>query len=1148
MSTLTFTHLHLHTEYSLCDSIIQIDTLMEELSKKGMKSAALTDRMNLFSAVKFYRAALAAKIKPIIGAEIVLREEKEGPDLLCVMLCQNAKGYLHLTRLLSKAYVENQDSRGPWIKYEWLEHYAEGLIVLSGGLQGDIAQAFLKNDKAGAIDRLLKWRALFPNRFYLEIQRLHKPGEEDYIAEILQMAEEHEVPVVATNNVRFLDKEDFEAHEARVCIHEGTTLGDPRRPKRYTSEQYLKTFAEMEKLFEEVPEALENTVEITKRCNLHLQLGETHLPHFPVPENMTVEEFLTQMAKNGLEERLQHYSSSELDRTIYDNRLQMELEIIHRMGFSGYFLIVADFIQWAKNNQIPVGPGRGSGVGSLVAYALKITDLDPILHDLLFERFLNPERVSMPDFDVDFCVEGRDRVIEYVAQKYGRENVAQIITYGTMAAKAVVRDTGRVLGHPYGFVDQIAKLIPFELGMTLDKALKQEAELGRRYEEEEEVKLLLDLAKKLEGITRNVGKHAGGVVIAPSALTDFTALYCEAGEHNTVTQFDKDDIETVGLVKFDFLGLTTLTIIQHAVKTINRRLEKTGQPLLTIERIPIDDFKTFELLRACQTTAIFQLESRGMREILHRLQLDCFDDIMALVALYRPGPLQSGMVDDFVDRKRGKTAVIYPHPSLESILKPTCGAILYQEQVMQIAQVLAGYSLGEADILRRAMGKKKAEEMAKQRQRFIDGSVEREVEKDLAAHIFDLMEKFAGYGFNKSHAAAYALISYQTAWLKAHYPAEFMAAVLSADMSNTDKVRDFIEECRAMAITVNPPNIHQGEYVFTVNEGGEIVYGLGAVKGVGQSALETILIEREKRGHFKNLFEFCQRVELKKVNRKVLEALICAGALDVWDVDRAILFGNIDKAIKLAEQKENNQLQGQQDLFHLLDGPLVEAEEAYLTVLPWRQKEKLQLEKEKLGFYMTGHPFEGYRKECGYFISDNLRSLDPRKSSRVTIAGLVIDIKKILTKQNKRMAIVNLDDGFDKIEITLFSEILENNQSKLNKDIILVAEGEIAMDAYTEKPRMRAEKIMTMQEARECFSRGILLTVDESKIHEKDIKICKEIIEQYQGGRCPVQMTYQKPDMTVLVNPGSRYHVHPEDDLIEQLNGVQGISAVIHYG
>src|ERR1700731_3698321 len=861
-----FVHLRLHTEYSLSDSVVRVPELVAAVAAAGMPAVAVTDQSNLFAMVKFYREALEGGVKPLVGVDLQVAEEgeREQPTRL-TLLCQSPGGYRNLARLVSRAYLEGQERGTPRIERGWLSAtHLEGLIGLSCATEGDIGRALIHAREPDAERALEAWLALFSGRFYLELQRLGRPFEEAYIAGPIALAGRRGAPVVATNDVRFLKPEQFESHEARVCIHDGTLLADSGRVRRYSRQQYLRTPQEMAALFADVPAALATSGEIARRCSRTLTLGEVPLPQYPLPAGVSTEEFLRAEAARGLAAR---FTAAVSAPPAHRERLERELEVICQMGFAGYFLIVADFIRWARENGVPVGPGRGSGAGSLVAYSLGITDLDPLKYDLLFERFLNPERVSMPDFDIDFCMDGRDRVIEYVAGKYGRERGSQIITYGTMAAKAVVRDVGRVLGMAYGYVDRIAKLIPFELGITLDGALEKEPELKRLYQGEDEVRNLIDLARSLEGLTRNAGMHAGGVVIAPSVLTDFAPLYCDAAGGSVVTQFDKDDVEAAGLVKFDFLGLRTLTIIDWALKIINGIRAERGEAPLDVNTVPMDDPKTFALLKACSTTAVFQLESRGMKDLVRRLQPDRFGDIVALVALFRPGPLQSGMVDDFIDRKHGKIdgPIDYLHPSLKAVLEPTYGVILYQEQVMQIAQVLAGYTLGGADLLRRAMGKKKPEEMAKQRSIFVDGSVARGVAPQLAAHIFDLMEKFAGYGFNKSHSAAYALLSYQTGYLKAHYPAAFMAAVLSADMDHTDKVVTLIQECSEIGLEVKPPDVNSSRYEFAVGGGRTIRYGLGAVRGGGQGAVEALITEREARGPFLNLEDLCRRLDLQKV-------------------------------------------------------------------------------------------------------------------------------------------------------------------------------------------------------------------------------------------------------------------------------------------
>ncbi|EKZ9003530.1 DNA polymerase III subunit alpha, partial [Vibrio fluvialis] len=791
MSDPKFIHLRIHSDFSMVDGLSKVPPLVKKVAAMGMPAMALTDFTNLCGLVKFYGTAHGCGIKPIVGADFSVRSDEFGDELTRItVLAKDNVGYKNLTLLISDAYLRGHVQHQPVIDKEWLLKYAEGLIILSGGKNGEIGRALLKGNQALVEKCVEFYQTHFADNFYLELVRTGRADEESYLHFALELAEQAELPVVATNDVVFIDPDQFDAHEIRVAIHDGFTLEDPRRPKNYSPQQYLRSEEEMCELFADIPEALENSVEIAKRCNVTVRLGEYFLPAFPT-EGMAETEYLVKKSREGLEDRLEFLFPDPAVRAerrpAYDERLEIELQVINQMGFPGYFLIVMEFIQWSKDNDIPVGPGRGSGAGSLVAYALKITDLDPLEYDLLFERFLNPERVSMPDFDVDFCMDKRDQVIDHVAEMYGRDAVSQIITFGTMAAKAVIRDVGRVLGHPFGFVDRISKMIPPDPGMTLEKAFKAEPALQELYDADEEVKELIDMCRILEGCTRNAGKHAGGVVISPTAITDFAPIYCDSEGHHPVTQFDKNDVEYAGLVKFDFLGLRTLTIIDWALGLINPRREKAGEPPVRIESIPLADPASFRVLQNSETTAVFQLESRGMKELIKRLQPDCFEDIIALVALFRPGPLQSGMVDNFIDRKHGREAISYPdekwqHESLKEILEPTYGIILYQEQVMQIAQVLAGYTLGGADMLRRAMGKKKPEEMAKQREVFQSGAENNGVDGELAMKIFDLVEKFAGYGFNKSHSAAYALVSYQTLWLKTHYPAEFMAAVMTADM------------------------------------------------------------------------------------------------------------------------------------------------------------------------------------------------------------------------------------------------------------------------------------------------------------------------------------------------------------------------------
>jgi DNA polymerase-3 subunit alpha len=1118
--------------------VVQIEPLIASAVQYQMPAVAITDQSNLFGIIKFYQAAMQAGVKPVIGADLWIDNEKEPakPYRLAVF-CQNHAGYKNLLKLISQSYREGQHHEKATVKREWLKNYADGLIALSGAQEGDIGLALLAKDTAEAEAALTYWTDLFPQRFYLELQRTGRANEETYNQAALQLAEARQIPVVATNDVRFIAKDDFDAHEARVCIHDGFTLTDPRRPRIYSEQQYLRSPDEMAALFADVPSALQNTVEIAKRCNVTLTLGKNYLPQFPVPDGSTVEDYLTKVTKQGLEERLRltHDTQSPdfaTQRIPYDERLQREIDVINTMGFPGYFLIVADFTHWARNNDVPVGPGRGSGPGSLVAYALKITDLDPLEHELLFERFLNPERVSMPDFDIDFCVEGRDRVIEYVMETHGRESVSQIITYGTMAARAVVRDVGRVLGMGYGFVDKMAKLIPFEIGMTLEKALEQEALLRERYAKEDDVRTLLDLAKKLEGTTRNVGKHAGGVVIAPGKLTEYTPLYCEAdAPEHLVTQFDKDDVEQVGLVKFDFLGLRNLTIIDRAVKNINALRKRENAEPLNIHLLPMDDTLTFKLLKACKTTAIFQLESRGMKDLVKRLQPDCFEDIVALVALFRPGPLQSGMVEDFINRKHGRAKVSYPHPALEPILRPTYGVIVYQEQVMQIAQSLAGYSLGAADMLRRAMGKKKPEEMEKQREIFCKGSVERGVKLETATSIFDLMEKFAGYGFNKSHSASYALIAYQTAWLKAHYPAAYMAAVLSSDMDNTDKVVLFVEECKDLGLTVEAPDINTSDYPFQVIDDQRLAYGLGAVKGAGQAAIEALVAERKAHGPFRDLFDFCQRLDMRKMNKRVLEALIKAGAFDKIGPHRASIMESLSVAAQNAEQSLRNQTLGQHDLFSF-ESPAT-PNVAYVNVAPWNEQTRLFGEKETLGHYLTGHPIHRYLAELRHITTDRIAELRPSQSKSSTAAGIISSIRLINTKRGDRMAVMTIEDSSSQIDALCFSDTYHLYRELLVKDQLIILEGEVSVDEFSGGYRIVCREVFSIDQARARHAKYLRIGLPQYKAD--DIEKLAGVLEKYRGGHCPVTLQYASQDAAASLKLGEAWRVHPSDHLLETL-------------
>ena len=1161
-----FVHLHVHTEYSLVDGLLRIKELIKGSAAHGAPAVAVTDASNLFCLVRFYKSAVGAGVKPIAGADLWLAnpDDPAAPFKLLV-LAQNDRGYKNLTSLISKAYVSGQRDGKPQVERAWVEEAAEGLIALSGGRDGDVGRALLKEDQARARVLLARWIEVFGDRFYLQLTRTGRPGEAEHIEGAVVLAAELGVPVVATNDVRFLAADDFEAHEVRVCIHDSRTLDDPRRTHGYSNQQYLRSPEEMAELFADIPEALENSVEIAKRCNLELTLGKNFLPDFPLPEGMTIEEFFSEESRKGLELRLKSILDPDAAdyaerRKPYDERLQIELDVINQMGFPGYFLIVADFIQWSKDNGIPVGPGRGSGAGSLVAYALKITDLDPIEHDLLFERFLNPERVSMPDFDVDFCMEKRDLVIDYVARTYGRDAVSQIITFGTMAAKAVVRDVGRVLGHGFGFVDRIAKAVPFELGMTLDKALEESEDLKKLYDEDEEVTAIIDMARRLEGLARNAGKHAGGVVIAPTKLIDFAPLYCEPGGGNLVTQYDKDDVEQAGLVKFDFLGLRTLTIIDWALKTINGRRASEGLEPIDIATIDAHDEPSFALLKRCETTAVFQLESRGMKELIKKLKPDCFEDMTALVALFRPGPLQSGMVDDFIARKHGEAEVAYPHPALEPVLENTYGVILYQEQVMQIAQVLAGYSLGGADLLRRAMGKKKVSEMDKQRAIFEKGAAERGVDPKVATYIFDLMEKFAGYGFNKSHSAAYALVSYQTLWLKTHYPAAFMAAVLSADMDNTDKVVTLIDECRDMKLKVEPPTINRSEHQFTIADDRTVVYGIGAIKGVGESAIDAMLAARQAGGPFRDLWDFCCRIDLGKANRRVLEAMIRAGALDGLGSNRATLMAQLPDALKLAEQHQSSIAAGQDDLFGELEetgSPTPDPQLAARTWDDWDEEERLLGEKETLGLYLTGHPINRLEGEITAMVGQGriakLLAATPapgrRSREQRTVIGLVVEVRHNKT-QRGRMGSVTLDDRTGRVEVTVFSELYEKVRELLVPDQILAINGVLSFDEYRDRWSVRASEVSTLEEARAKKADHLALVLDlrDPRRHAEGRERVAALVEAmtpYRGPGLPVLMTYRRPGADGLLMLGSGWRVAPSEALLKRLRSLLGRDGVL---
>ena len=1172
MTPPSFVHLRLHSEYSIVDGIVRLDEAVEAAFKDGMPALALTDLANVFGMVKFYQEARGRGVKPIIGCDVWLENEadRDKPFRL-LLLCQTHGGYLRLTETLTRAYRANQYRGRAEIRKDWFaELGSDGLIALSGAHYGDVGQALMLDNLRMAERLAGEWGELFPGRFYIELQRLGKGANvlgasggaiETHVQRAARLATRLRLPVVATHPVQFVSREDFRAHEARVCIAQGYILSDQRRPRLFHAEQYFKTQAEMAAAFSDFPEALANSVEIAKRCNLTLTLGKSRLPKFPTPANMGLDDYLRQRAQAGLEQRLGQLYPEEGKRSAhaarYRERLEFEIKTIRQMGFSGYFLIVADFINWAKEHDVPVGPGRGSGAGSVAAYALGITDLDPLRYDLLFERFLNPERISMPDFDIDFCQDGRDRVIEYVKSKYGEDCVSQIATFGTMAAKAVVRDVGRVLDLGYNFCDQLAKLIPFQPGrhITLNDAREMEPQLAERERNEEEVRELLALAERLEGLTRNVGMHAGGVLIAPGKLTDFCPLYAADGSDNVVSQFDMKDVEAVGLVKFDFLGLTTLTVLDWTLKYIQgQRVEGGGMKekaevdassssiphpsSLSLDTLPLDDAATYRLFAAGDTTAVFQFESRGMRDLLKRARPDRFEDLIALVALYRPGPMD--LIPDFVDRKHGRQRVEYLDPRLETILGPTYGVMVYQEQVMQIAQVIGAYTLGGADLLRRAMGKKLPEEMAQHRSIFVAGATKNGVNERRANELFSLMEKFAGYGFNKSHAAAYALVAYQTAYFKAHYPAAFTAANMSAVTDDTDKVQLFALDARAHEIEILPPDINQSGFRFEPVGEKRVRYGLGGIKGTGESAIQCVL-EARKEGPFVDLFDFCRRVDKRLVNRRVIESLIRAGAFDALNDHRAGLMATVGVALGSAEQA--SRMAHQESLF----GELADtaAATALVDVPRWNEKERLQNEKLALGYYFSGHLFDIFRDEVRRFVRLRLAELASTTADfagrSYWVAGIVLG-SRVQTTASGRMGVIQLADDSGRFEIVAFREVFEKHRHKLREDEVLV------LEVRLRAPRMRATNgegeggqdygarieainVLELAEARNRFARAVRLTCNGESSGGK----LRELLTPYRSGTCPVSVVYANRAATCEIGLGSNWRVNLHDDLIRSL-------------
>ncbi len=1096
---MSFVHLRTHTEYSVVDSTLRVDDMAAAAAADGQVAIAITDLSNLFGAVKLYRAARKKGVKPIVGADVWLAPqggEKQPSRLL--LLAASAAGYANLCRLLTYAWTEQPDAprrTQASIDCRQLAECAEGLIALSGADQGAVGQALLAGDGEGARRLAEQFAAIFPRRFYIELQRAGSATNEAHVRAAVPLAAALGLPVVATHPVQFLTAQDFEAHEARVCIADGETLANPRRVKRFNPEQYFKTQAEMQALFADLPSALANTVEIARRCNLSLVLGKARLPDFPTPivdgVRLGLEEYFRRLTHEGLERRLaQLYpavAQRDAERARYAERLEFEIATILKMGFEGYFLIVADFIAWARANGCPVGPGRGSGAGSLVAYSLGITDLDPLRYKLLFERFLNPERVNMPDFDIDFCQGNRDRVIDYVKAKYGRDAVSQIATFGTMAAKAALRDVGRVLGMGYGHVDGIAKLVPAPPGKTVTLARVPDApdsgviyarrenpEIERREQAEEEVAELLALATRVEGLVRNVGMHAGGVLIAPGRITDFCPLYMQPGSDHAVSMFDKDDVEAIGLVKFDFLGLATLTILELAKTFIRER--HADRRDFAFEDLPLDDRATYQLMSEGRTVAVFQLESAGMQRMLREARPSVFEDVIALVALYRPGPMD--LIPNYCARKHGREAVEYAHPLMEGVLAETYGIMVYQEQVMQVAQIVAGYSLGGADELRRAMGKKKLEEMVKQRVVFAAGAAANGIVEAKANEIFDLMEKFAGYGFNKSHAAAYALLAYHTAWAKVHYPAEFVAANMTVAQDDSDKLRIFHDDARAMGVAFEPPDVNRGGYRFEPTGDRTVRYGLGAVKGTGQSAIEAIVQARGEGGPFKSLFDFCARVDRGRVNKRAVEALVKAGAFDSLEPNRAALAASIGLAFDFADSQLAHADQG--GLFDdIADSHAASTQEPPLVAADaWSIRERLMLEKAAAGFFLSGHLFDQSADEVRRFakrpIADLLDSREPQ-----LIAGIVTELR-VVNSQRGRVALFKLDDGTESIDARASEEFFEAHRDLLKEDELVIVQGKVQPDRFSGGLLVGVQQLWDLAGARCRFGKFLQVELNGS--------------------------------------------------------------------
>ena len=1131
-----FTHLNLHSEYSIQDGLVRINDLANKASELDFESLAITDISNLFGFIKFYKELRKKGIKPICGSDFSLMGENSNSGNL-QLLVKNHNGYKNLIRLISKAHTSGKVNGNPYLSIQDLEVFSEDLLLITGGIDSQIGQSILAGKLDIALKQIKYLRNIYKENFFLQLTRTGKNQEELCNQALIEFSNELGIPVVATNQVRFLGKEDFEAHETRVCIQSGHVLGDQRRQRFYEDSQYFKSTKEMNELFSDIPEALSNSYEISKKCNLEIETGIYVLPDFETPTEASEANYLKDLIQKGITKKLGLDNPSQIS-DIYKERLDYELGVILEMGYEGYFLIVADFVNWAKQNSVPVGPGRGSGAGSLIAYAIGITGIDPIKYDLLFERFLNPDRISNPDFDIDFCRDGREKVIEYVTEKYGKDAVAQICTFGTMAARAVVRDVARAQGKSYGLADRLAKMIPFSPEMTLEKALKDNADLRRTLKTDEDASEIFDMAKKLEGVIRNVGKHAAGVVMAPSEINDYSPLYLDETTNTLATQFDMKDIESVGLQKFDFLGLKTLTVINKALIEINKSRNKINLEPIDIDLIDLEDKGTFDLLQKGLSTAVFQLESRGIKEYIVKLKPSNFEDIIALVALYRPGPLEMKMVDTYINRKKGIEKTRYGDEHVEKILKNTYGVIVYQEQVMQLAQEFSGFTLGQADLLRRAMGKKIPEEMEKQRPVFIDGAIKKGKSSRFAEGLFDQIETFAGYGFNKSHSAAYAMISYQTAWLKSHYPAQFMAAALSSEMGDADKIQLLLDDGKALGLKILPPDINLSIKDFVAIDNETIVFGLGAIKGVGDPAVEDIISERSKKT-FQNLNEFVSRVDLKKVDKRSLEPLIKSGALDSFEDDRFVMLNKLEGALKFARQKIELKESKIDDLFGEISDS-IEVKD-YKIKNKFEEYGKAKLELTSLGFYLTAHPMDEQGWEARKISPEPITSLSAGKHTQ-RCAGVVITHKKINTRRGP-LVFATLDDKSDRIELIISGDVLEKFNHQLDNEKIIVVDGEISIDNSKEKEnlglakKMNVSSMLTLEQARMKFARKLTISINskDTSLLDKNIRELKLISSNEIAEGCPVEIKYSSNEVDAEMDIADNFKILLNDFNLKKL-------------